>query len=301
MALPDRQIDLARAKLTFDKLYDPNTDVERALKQIDYMSQTVKAMAGPGASARVRLVALRKYIYESGTWNGNRPFQYDLSDPLGRKPENRLLATYLRTHRGNCVSMPILFVALAQRLNLNATLATAPDHMFVRYTDDVTGKVFDLEATNGGSPERDVFLRRKLPMTDAAITNGIYMKTLSRKEVLVVLARGLIEHEMAVGHYRLAWDIADLLRPHYPNDLAVLLTPANAAMALVREEYLGKYPHKEDIPPELLARLDFLQRSVSDALNHAYALGWREADGETQLARSTSASTEPSPATPPQP
>jgi regulator of sirC expression with transglutaminase-like and TPR domain len=296
MQMPESEIDLARAKLIFDKISDPATDIAARVAEIDAMAQTVRAMASPSAPERLRLVTLRKFIYEAGPWNTGKPFQYDLSDPLGLKPENRLLSTYIRTHRGNCVSMPVLFVALAQRLGLNATLSTAPDHMFVKYTDDVTGKTVDLETTSGAYPARDAYIRQNMPMTDASIANGIYMKTLSKKEALVVLARGVIEHEMTVGHYQQAWDIAELLRPYYPNDLAVLLTPANAALGVVHEEYLSKYPHKENIPPELRGRLDMLEVSVSNALNHAYALGWRETDGHAPASPAVSAAVEPAPA-----
>lgn len=280
MEIPDGRIDFANAKLTFDKLYDPATDIAGRLQDIDAMAQTIRTMAGPSASSRLRLIMLRKYIYEAGAWNQNKPFQYDLSDPFGRKPANRLLSTYLATHRGNCVSMPILFVALAQRLGLHATLSTAPGHMFVKYTDDVTGKTFNLETTSGAYPARDVWMRKLMPMTDRAIANGLYMKTLSGKEALAVMAGIVLEHEFAERKYQEAWDVAEVLRPYYPNDLAVLLAPADAALGLIQEEYLSNYPKRSDIPPELTQRLAFLEQTVSATLNHAHALGWRETDGE---------------------
>jgi hypothetical protein len=280
MTTPDDKIDFATAKLTFDKIYDPTTDVDGRLKDIDAMTQTIRTMAGTSAPSRLRLIMLRKYIYEAGAWNNNKPFQYDLSDPFGHKPVNRLLSTYLVTHRGNCVSMPILFVALAQRLGLNATLSTAPNHMFVKYMDDVTGKTINLETTSGAYPARDVYIRQNMPMTDQAIANGIYMKTLSKKEALAVMADIVLEREFADRHYQKAWDVAEVLRPYYPNNLAVLLAPTNAALGLIQEEYLSKYPTKADIPPQLMDRFNLLDKTVPGALNHAYALGWRETDGD---------------------
>jgi regulator of sirC expression with transglutaminase-like and TPR domain len=286
---PDDRIDFAREKLRLDKLIEPSTDVEAGVRQIDAMAQTIRVMAGPSAPPRLRLIMLRRYIYEAGPWNGGKPFQYDLSDPLGRKPANRLLSTYLATHRGNCVSMPVLFTALANRLGLNATLSTAPDHMFVKYTDDVTGKVFNLETTSGAYPARDVWYRQNLPMTDQAIANGLYMKMLSRKEALAVLATTVIDHAFRGRHYQEAWDIAEAIRPYYPNNIGVLLAPANAAMGLVQTELRAGYPARSDIPPALLGRLDFLEKTVSASLNHAYALGWRENDGELPKLASTAA------------
>jgi regulator of sirC expression with transglutaminase-like and TPR domain len=284
MATPDDKIDFAEAKLTLDKLYDPTIDVKASLKQVDEMEQTIRKMAGPSAPPKLLLIMLHKYIYEAGAWNDSRPFQYDLTDPLGKKPANRLLSTYLRTRRGNCVSMPILFVALAQRLGLKATLSTAPNHMFVKYTDDVTGRTINLETTSGAYPARDVYIRQTMPMTDEAIANGIYMKTLSKKEALAVMADIAIEHAFATGQYQQGWDIANVISPYYPNNLSALLAPTNAALGLIQIEFLSKYPAKADIPPQFVDRFNFLEKTIPGALNNAYALGWRETDGETQPA-----------------
>jgi hypothetical protein len=181
-AVSDNKIDFAKAKLAIDKIIDPGIDVNASLAEIDAMARTVRAMAGPGASPIQRLASVRRFIYVSGDWNQHRPYQYDMTDPLGAKPTNALLPNYLRNRRGNCVSMPILFMILADRLGVHVTLSTAPFHVFAKYVDDATGKAYNLETTSGGYPERDAWLRRNFPMTDEAVKNGVYLKTLSRKE-----------------------------------------------------------------------------------------------------------------------
>jgi hypothetical protein len=74
MAMPEDQIDLAKAKLVLDKIYNPSVDVEGSLRQIDGMAETIRAMAGPSAPARLRLIMLRKFIYDPGPWNGTPRF-----------------------------------------------------------------------------------------------------------------------------------------------------------------------------------------------------------------------------------
>jgi regulator of sirC expression with transglutaminase-like and TPR domain len=275
MAVPDNRIDFARAKLTFDKLYDPATDIDAALGQIDAMARTIKAMAGPGAPPELRLIALRTYIYKAGPWNQNNPFTYDFADPLGRKSSNQLLATYLRTRRGNCISMPMLFVALMQRLGLNATLSTAPHHVFVKYRDSREGRWINLETTSGGKPARDVWLRHLFSMTDKAIANGLYMKTLSKKESLALMADIVLAGESEHGRYDELLATAEVLRPYYPNNVTVLLAPATAAMGTVHDEFQVKYPDRNDVPPELAGRLALLEHNALNAFNRAHALGWR--------------------------
>src|SRR6185295_18483907 len=107
-------------------------------------------------------------IYEVGAWNYGRAFGYDHADPFGRILANRLLFTYLRTRQGNCISMPTLFLIVADRMGLNVHLATAPLHMFVRYTDP-QGADHNLETTSGGHEARDALYRQNFPMTDRAI------------------------------------------------------------------------------------------------------------------------------------
>jgi hypothetical protein len=60
-----------------------------------------------------------------------------------------MLSTYVRTRKGNCVSMPVLFLIVADRIGLKVRLAAAPLHLFVRYTD-AAGADHNLEATSGG-------------------------------------------------------------------------------------------------------------------------------------------------------
>jgi regulator of sirC expression with transglutaminase-like and TPR domain len=282
MSTPSDKIDFARAKLTFDKLYDPSTDVDAALKHIDGMVRTIRTMSGPSAPPELRLIALRTYIYKAGPWNQNNPFTYDFADPLGRRSSNQLLATYLRTRRGNCVSMPMLFLALMQRLGLKGTLSTAPHHVFVKYRDEAAGRWVNLETTSGANPTSKTWRSELLPMTGAAIANGLYMKTLSKQETLALMADIVLAGDAERHRYDEMLAVAEVLQPYYPNNLAVLLAPATAAEGLVQGEFLSKYPTRNDVPPELLDRLGLLELTVSGALNHAYALGWRHTQGVEQ-------------------
>jgi regulator of sirC expression with transglutaminase-like and TPR domain len=133
--VPDSRLDYARAKLAFDRIIDPSLNAETTLAEVERLARNATAIAGPDATPQRKLAALRQVIYQSGVWNGNRPFSYDHADPLGINVRNKLLSTYLATRRGNCVSMPILFLLVGERMGLNLSLSTAPLHVFVRYTD----------------------------------------------------------------------------------------------------------------------------------------------------------------------
>lgn len=118
--------DLLAVKLAVDAMVDPSSNTVEVQAEIDRMAADVRVMAGENASPSERLAALKRYLYEGGDWNGNRPFQYDLEDPLGEKSANRLLQRYLTTRRGNCITMPMLMTFVGLRLGLQMTLAEAP-------------------------------------------------------------------------------------------------------------------------------------------------------------------------------
>ncbi|MGK6317738.1 transglutaminase family protein [Neorhizobium sp. DT-125] len=280
-ALFDPSLDLLQVKLRVDAMVDPSVNRVAVKSMIEQMAADIATMAGKDADSASKLTALKRYLYESGSWNGNKPFQYDLDDPLGEKPANRLLQRYLTTRRGNCITMPMLFLALGQRLGLTMTLAEAPLHVFVKYIDD-DGKVWNLEATSGGGFTRDAWYRQKLPMSDQAVANGVYLRPLSHEEATALIASLIVEHQVAKGEFERAIAVSDVLLRHYPNFAYLLVKKGSAYNGLLRRELAGKYARMEDIPTDLKAKADQWYGQNMESFAKAEALGWRPQDGQVQ-------------------
>lgn len=191
--LPDDRVDYAAAKLAVDRLIDPSTDVAAVRRQLDEWERAVRGNVPANPTARQVLDALLKTLYEPGPWNQGKPFSYDLSDPLGKNPTNKQLATYLSTRKGNCVSMPLLFVILGQRLGLPVALATAPNHVLVKFADDMQQMWLNVEATAGGF-KYDSSYQRETGISEVALDNGLYLRPLLPHEGVGVIAGTLMEH-----------------------------------------------------------------------------------------------------------
>jgi regulator of sirC expression with transglutaminase-like and TPR domain len=215
-------------------------------------------------------------LYESGDWNGQRPYTYDQNDPLGKKIQNKLLSNYMSNRRGNCVTMPLLFIILADRMGLDATASLAPLHMFVKYTDDTTGKTFNLETTSGAHVTRDEWYKEQMPMTDAAIANGVYMKKLSRKETLAVMAEIVLEHCLATKQYEHVILVAEALLEAYPSFADALVFQGTAYGYLLDERYYKKFSTPADISPDRRNDYQRLTEKNHQAFERAESLGWRE-------------------------
>ncbi|KQY92214.1 hypothetical protein ASD21_12350 [Caulobacter sp. Root1455] len=273
-ARPDERLDYARAKLAFDGLVAPATNATAIMAQLDALAKAATEMAGRGAPDLKKLAFLRHAIYDAGPWNGGRAFSYDLTDPLGQKPGNQLLATYLTTRRGNCVSMPTLFLILAEKMRIKGiALVDAPLHLFIRYTDEA-GKPLNLETTSGATPTRDVWYREKLPMSDRAVASGLYMRRLTRREAIGDLALGVVEDLISRGRFEEAAEVAEEIVKNAPRNGHAMVKSGTAYASLLQRDFIGKYASPNLVPVELRPRYLRLIEKNKAAFQSAEALGW---------------------------
>lgn len=270
---PDRAASYENAKLALDRIIDPEFDAAAATAGIDQLAEAAEGTAH-GGNDIAKLQAVRQVIYESGPWNGKRPFTYDQADPFGTNLRNKLLATYLDTRRGNCVSMPILHLVVAERLGLNVSLSTAPLHVFVRYTNPTNRRSIAIEATSGGYPAREVWYHEKMGVTDAQVRSGIYLGVLTKRESIAVMASTVTEWLMSQGRFAEAIVVADVLLEYYPKDIHALLSRGTAYGALLQREFTDRYATPAAIPANLRPRYQMLAAQNATAFHQAEAWGW---------------------------
>lgn len=283
LELPEEKIDLASVKVSIDHMIDPSINVENTLKQLEAMTEAIRAGFPTNASSRDKLEVLRSYVYKAGPWNGHRPFQYDLSDPYGSDIRNKLLSTYLATRKGNCISMPFLFIVLGQKLGIDLTASTAPLHVFVKYRDEA-GTHYNLEATSGAGFTRDAWIQKQLPMTEQALANGIYMQPLTKKETVALMAGTLLELYSDQGKDESAVALEKLTLQYYPKDVSAMLNASTSYSRLRTRHFVSKYARKADIPGEKLPYFEELEHGMLFWRNRAEALGWHEPDSATENA-----------------
>jgi regulator of sirC expression with transglutaminase-like and TPR domain len=273
---PDR--DLADVKLTLDAMVDPSTDVDATRRAIDDLSSSLKLLEVDAHTSLEKLAVLKRFYYESGPWNNNQPFAYDMADPLGKNPANRLMAKYILSRQGNCVTMPILFMILGQRIGLDMTLAEAPLHLFVKFKDDA-GRELNLETTSGAGFTRDVWYRKSLPMTDKAVSSGIYLKALSRDQVVAVMATSLVERCLRSNQPEDAITVAQVILRHHPDSALTLVKRGSAYYQILQRDIISRYSSVEEMPPEIRAYADGLYQQNQADFAQAEAMGWTERDG----------------------
>lgn len=281
MDAPAAKLDFAEAKLAIDQLIDPNVEALHVRRQLDALTESIRSRFPVGASRRAKLDILLSSLYQPGPWNNFHPFSYDLDDPLGKNLSNKLLSTYLATRKGNCVSMPILVVILGQRLGLPVTLATAPGHVLAKFADDTQQAWLNIEATAGGF-KFDSSYERELGISETATNNGIYLRPLTPRESVGVMASTLMEHfaRQKDGDALLA--VAELALEANPMDTVAMVWKANAYYLQLEQRYVQRYPNAADIPAPQQADYKRLSRENLAWYVKAEQLGWKQPTAEEE-------------------
>ena len=145
--------------------------------------------------------AIFTYMSDSIPENDFRPYQYDFENFMSNKDlESSMVSRLLKAKKGNCRSLPYLYKILADEVNVEAFIAIAPMHSYVKHRDE-QGNWWNLEMTTG-SFSRSSFIMETFNVTEAAIESGLFMKSLSDTEsVAYCISELLFYYERKTGRY----------------------------------------------------------------------------------------------------
>jgi hypothetical protein len=121
------------------------------------------------------------------------PFGYDFNDVFGHAMrENMFVTKLLETRKGNCHSLPYLYKILAEEIGIEANLALAPNHVYIKHKSIRDGW-YNTELTSGIFPIDSWIMASGFVHIDA-ITNGVYMKALNNRESIAMVLIDLADN-----------------------------------------------------------------------------------------------------------
>ncbi|MDN4011478.1 hypothetical protein QX233_03285 [Chryseobacterium gambrini] len=194
-----------------------------------------------------------------------KPFSYDFQDVFGHKDLTSLFVSKLvTTQKGNCNSLPYLYKILAEELGVEANLALAPNHIYIKHNIKSIGW-YNTELTSGIFPQ-DAWLMASGFIHLNAIENGVYMKALDNRESL-----GLCLVDLANAYKRsfpdndgtFAIKCAERALQISPNLVTALILRAET-----HKEQYQKVERSDPKSKELLA-------SLNKEYNHIHKIGYR--------------------------
>lgn len=155
------------------------------------------------------------------------PFEYDFDDYMGIQDYSKMFVTkLLKTQKGQCHSMPLLYLIVAEEIGAEAFLAYSPNHSYIRFLAD-NGKWYNIELTNGMFSISSYILQSGFVKSEALL-NKIYMQNLSKKELMAQFYTDLANAYIAkYGYDDFVGKLASKVLELYPNSISGNMIKAN--------------------------------------------------------------------------
>ena len=155
------------------------------------------------------------------------PMRYDFDDPKGDENSTKqFVSKLLSTHSGQCHSLPLLYLILAEETNTPAQLSLAPSHIFVKIKDK-SGTYYNLELTNGHITS-DAFILGSGYITSEALKNHLYMEPLTKKQTIAMTLNDLTNNYLDnIGYSKFALQCNDSVIKYDPNNFQALSIRSN--------------------------------------------------------------------------
>jgi hypothetical protein len=200
------------------------------------------------------------------------PFGYDFNDVFGHKTQESLFVSkLLETRKGNCHSLPYLYKILAEELGVDANLALAPNHVYIKHKNIKEGW-YNTELTSGIFPI-DAWIMASGFVHIDAITNGVYMKALNNRESIALVLIDLANNYNAKfpkndGTFILK--CCETAIKEYPNFATALILRAETHFVEIEKEQ-DKIKH------------NFLFKELEKEYKHIHEIGYRNMPEEMYL------------------
>lgn len=130
------------------------------------------------------------------------PFKYDYIDCRAVEDlHNHFLTKTLATGTGQCLTLPYVYLVLAEALGVEAHLSFMPQHAFIKYRNS-KGVMENYETTVDWHMSDNEYMER-MPVMSSALAKGIYLQPLSREQTVASMMI-----DLADCYYREHW-VAD--------------------------------------------------------------------------------------------
>ncbi len=174
LRLKDDEIDIGTAALLLSRKWSNAKSVHRYRGKLDDMAEDILDRLKKKHIAKVdyRAVAfINDYLYNEMGFT---------SIATADNPDDLFLHNVLDTRRGYCLSLSVLYLAIAERIGLQLHGVVVPGHFFVRYDDG--RKRFNIETTSMGRSASDSHYITKFKAPKRP--DSLYMTNLTKRQTL---------------------------------------------------------------------------------------------------------------------
>jgi len=162
------------------------------------------------------------------------PYTYDFNDFWGREDYTKqFVSKVLKTHSGQCRSLPLLYLIIAEELKTEAFITFSPSHTFVRFQLN-NGNWQNVELTNGRLSS-DAWVLGSGYIKSEALATNIYLDTINKKQHIADLMADLAdEYIEKVGYDDFVLKMLDRSMEIYPNNIIGIMRKSDYYTLLLK-------------------------------------------------------------------
>jgi len=231
-------MDLARAALLIAKEEYPQLSVDLYLARLDQVSEEVKDRLGNETAPLVVLSELLRTLYERRSFDGNRKAYYD--------PRNSFLNDVLDRGVGIPLTLAIVLLEIAWRLDIPLEGVNFPGHFLVRYRGDSISLLID--PFNGGAVRFEQDAQELLDQLygGTVVLQPHFLRAATKRDMLVRMLTNLKGLYLRVGDHARALAAVERL---------LMITPTAPAESRSRGVLLARMGRHEEAAKQLEAYL----------------------------------------------
>ena len=221
-------------------------------------------------------MALIEYFFNPWSGNGYKPFIYDHNDIDSKEDfSQQFVSKVIRTHKGQCRSLPYYYKILAEAIGAETYIAYAPIHTFIRYPD--ADNLFPEDwvnvelTTHQLAPEFHYV--EAFEINDKALQNKVYLNPLTDRETVASqLADLAFGYSVKYGVYDdFTWLCSIKSLEYYPQKYNTHITKGKTLESLLMG-YLAHNGNKVD------KYVESLQTQMDRIYDELIALGFEPLD-----------------------
>jgi len=156
--------------LSYDQeFFDSEVDIRNCIVQLNSWSNKLRKSLSQASSQLDSVTVVNKFIYSN--------IEIKFSN------KSILLSDIFLHKKGNCLTIAILHLLLAEKLNMQLFAIPVPEHFFIRYYSSNTTYI-NMEPTRNGRTYTDLSIINYLKISSSSISKGVYMVKKSLNELL---------------------------------------------------------------------------------------------------------------------
>jgi regulator of sirC expression with transglutaminase-like and TPR domain len=179
----DKDMDLARAALLLAKMDNEDLDVDAYVKELDRFAREIKVGLPKDTDAEKRLASLNRFLFREHGFHGSRLDYYSRN--------NSYLNEVIDDREGLPITLAVLYMELARRLDLQVVGVALPGHFIVRQElDQGRGRLIDVY--EGGKEISDKDAEDKVRKTTGQPLDKKDLAAVGKKAILVRMLHNLM-------------------------------------------------------------------------------------------------------------